>query len=414
MIEFDGQTLQGLIAAVGGGLLVGVERERRKSESQQRDPAGVRSFTLVAFAGAIAALLGSTAFAVAGVGVVGFALVGYLRSEQQDPGLTTEIAMLVAYLLGALSMQSAALAAALFVVLTALLASKPALHRLSKQLLSERELDDALVLAGSVLIVLPLLPDRAIDPWQVLNPRKLWLFAVLVMGLQAGGYVALRAQGPGRGLGLAGFFGGFVSSVATIAAMGRRARERQELHHGALVGALLSNVSTLVQLALLLAAIAPALLAHFALPLAAAALAAAVVAGVVVLRSRDAGGAVADESYGRPFDLRHALMFAAVVGAALLVSGLLREHAGAYGVIAAGAATGLADVHAAAVSIGQLVASDGLDLHDAAVALMIAFAANSVMKCIAAWSSGERRFAWSMTAGVVAINTALFVAVLLS
>lgn len=402
------EQLFGLFAALGGGLLVGIGREREKAQ-QGREAAGVRSFAVVALGGAIAMLLGPVAFAVAGAAVAAMTVASYWHSAEHDPGVVTELALLVSFLLGALAQTQAQLAAALFVALAVVLESKTSLHRFTRQVLSERELADALLLAAAALIVLPLLPDRPVDPWQVLNPRKLWLFVVLVMGINASGYVALRVFGAGRGLALAGLLGGFVSSAATIAGMGHRASSDAHALPGCIGAALLSCIATVVQLALILFAIAPGLLVEFAVPLLAAGITAAAVAAWFVARSGLTANGAAQAQLGRPFALRQALLFAAIVAAALLLSTALRHYFGGSGVLAAAAAAGFADVHAAAVSLAQLSGSGDLPHGEASWALAAAFTTNSLVKCFAA-TTGGKAYARPVIAGVLAINVALVVA----
>lgn len=406
-MAFDRVVLFGLLTALGGGLLVGVDRERRKGDGSDRDAIGLRTCMLVALNAAIATLLGTAALVIAGIGTVAFALLSYRRSRPTDPGLTTEFALIAIYLLGALAMAQASLAAALFVVLAILLASKAFLHRFARNVLSEQDVTDALLLAAAVLIVLPLLPDRTIDPLDALNPRTLWLFAILVMAINAAGYLALRVLGPGRGLAVAGFFGGFVSSTATIAGMAQRARDEPVLSARCSGAALVSNVATVIQLALILLATSPSLLRALAVPLAVTGSVAALVSASVLWRGRDGPQADDSASYGRPFALHHAVLFAVIVAAALFAGALLRRWLGSDGIFVAAAATGLADVHAAAISVGQLVANAGITPREAAFALCFAFATNSAMKCLAALAGG-RVYALSVIAGIIVINAALF------
>ncbi|MBL8298870.1 MAG: MgtC/SapB family protein [Rhodanobacteraceae bacterium] len=403
------EQLFALVAALGGGLLVGIGRERDKTPPD-REAAGVRSFTIVALGGAIAMLLGPVALAVVGAAIAAMTVASYWHSAEHDPGVVTELALLVTFLLGALAQSRTQLAAALFVVLAVVLESKTRLHRFTRQVLSEQELSDALLLAAAALIVLPLLPDRAVDPWQVLNPRKLWLFAVLVMAINALGYIALRVFGAGRGLALAGLLGGFVSSAATIAAMGQRASSDPQALPGCIAAALLSCVATVVQLALILFAIAPGLLVETALPLLAAGLTAAAVAVWFVWRGRDTPNTDAAAQPGRPFALGQALLFVAIVAAALLLSAALRRYFGDGGVLAAAAAAGFADVHAAAVSLGQLAGSSDLPHVQATWALAAAFTTNSLVKCFAA-ATGGAAYARPVVIGVLAITAALVGAV---
>ena len=396
--------LFGLLAALGGGLLVGVQRERHKDEHSPSEPAGVRTLAVVALVGATAAYLGLAMQWLAGGAVTAFALTAYVKRTDHEPGLTTEMALLATYLLGSLAITSAGLSAALFVVLVILLQTKQALHHFTRNVLSERELGDALLLAASVLIVLPLLPDRTFDPYSVLNPRRIWLFAVLVMSINAAGYIALRVFGTRRGLMLAGLLGGFVSSTATIAGMGQRARDTPGIRRACVAAAVLSNVATIVQLALILLVAAPAILRRLGAPLVASGVAAILIGSLFFFRS---GASTSGElPPGRPFNLGQAVLFAFIVAAATLIAAVLRQWMGSGGVILAAAATGFADVHAAAIGVAQVYA--GVDSEEVAYAMAAAFASNSLMKSVAA-STGSREYALPVIGGVAAIG-AIFLA----
>ena len=401
--------LPGLLVALGVGLLVGVERERSKGEGATRRAAGVRTFALIALAGSIGALVGEVGMAVGGAFVALAALASYRHSRSQDPGLTTEVAMLVVFLLGVLAMREVVLAAGIGVTVTILLAAKSRLHRFVSQVLSEEELHDALLLAAAAAIVLPLLPDRAIDPWQVLNLRQLWTLAVVVMAINAAGHVALRLFGVRRGLLLAGFAGGFVSSTATIASLGSRAKQAPALATACANAALLSNVSTVVQLALLTGLLAPDLLRALAVPLIAAGVAIVVFAAAAGWRglrqSADASVAI-----GRPFQARHALVFVAVVASVMLLSALMLQWLGPAALNATLAVSGIADVHAAAVGAARLVAVGRVIAAAAVPAVLAAFATNSASKLVFAFVSGGRRYGLRLLPGIVLMVAAFAIA----
>lgn len=408
-MALDAAVVSGILAALGGGLLVGIERER--SQVGPHTIAGVRTYTLAALIGGIGAMLEPVGLALAGLMIGVLVLVSYQTSRKEDPGLTGELALIAVFLLGALAMRAPQLAAALFVLVALLLASKQALHRFTRQVLSDAELTDLLLLAASVAIVLPLLPDRTMGPLDVLNPRKLWLLVVLVMGINAAGYIALRAFGGNRGMLLAGLIGGFVSSTATIGGMGQRARSMPALRRSAVAAALLSNVATVIQLALILAVLAPPLLRAFAPPLLAAGTAAAAIALAMAWHARsEAGKTLPEFSLARPFELVHALVFGAIVAAALLAAAALGNWIGESGVLAAAAASGIADVHAAAVTVGELAATGAIATREASLALALAFITNSIMKCLAALGSGGGQFARLIFVGVVVIDAALLAA----
>ncbi len=215
-----------LAISLGIGLLIGVERERRKGSGGGRAPAGIRTFAVASLAGGLSLAFGSEVVLVATTVVIGALLaVSYARSRASDPGLTTEIALLTTVLLGALAIREPVLASGIAVVVVILLASRTRLHRFVKRVLTEQELHDLLLLAAAALVVLPLAPDRAVGPLSVINPRTVWRLVVIFMAISGAGYIGLRLLGPGIGLALSGFASGFVSSSATIGAMGARARE---------------------------------------------------------------------------------------------------------------------------------------------------------------------------------------------
>ena len=223
-----------LAVAIGIGLLIGSERERRKGSGAKRGAAGVRTFALAAFAGALSSYLQSEILLVTvAAGSLLLSALAYKRTAVTDPGLTTEFAVLVTVLLGALTMRDPLLAASLGVITTILLASRNFLHSTLKNLLSEQEAHDALVFLATALVILPLAPDHEIGPFGAFNPRKILGLVVLVMAMSSASYIALRAFGSRLGLALAGFVSGFISATATIGAMGQRAKRDPALESAA-------------------------------------------------------------------------------------------------------------------------------------------------------------------------------------
>jgi uncharacterized membrane protein (DUF4010 family) len=390
-----------IATALGIGLLVGIERERAKGTGPGRAPGGVRTFTLAGLAGVAAALGGGIPLAVAALVVLGaYAVAAYVRARDDDPGLTTEVALVVVFLLGVLAADSPRIAAGVGVVVAIVLAARSRLHRLVRDQLSERELADGLLLAAAALVVLPLLPDHPVDPWGAFNPHVVWLLAVLVMAVNAGGYVALRTLGVGRGLPIAGFTAGFVSSTVTHGAMGARAKAQPELLGAAVAGASLSSIATVVQLLLVLAVVNVAMLRALAWPLLLAGAVAAAWGAFNTLQSIRSPGD-AGVAPGRPFELRTALVFTATVSLVMLIAALLAEQlgpaGGAFGIVAAG----LADTHAATASAASLAAGGALPLRVAALAALGAFSLNSVGKLVVAYTTGGPAFGNRVLPGLV-------------
>lgn len=399
------QEFSGFAIALGIGLLVGLEREQRRARGDAHPPAGIRTLAMISLAGAIAQRLGPVAFALAGAFVVLGAVVSYCFTRDEDRGLSTEVAMLLVFLLGALAMLEAGLAAALGVVVAVLLASKSRLHRFAQRVLTRQELHDGLLLAAAAVVVLPLLPDQAPDPWGVLNLHRLWTLVVLVMGINAAGYVALRALGPRAGLAITGLSGGFVSSVATIGSMGSRARLSPLTLPHCVSGALMSNVSTVVQLGILVAALSASLFKVLLLPLCAAG--AVAVLAALAANWRSAQHALPEDAKllpGRAFQPAHALLFAATVAGVLLASAAIQAWLGSGALTAALAVAGFADAHASAASAAQLVASGELTAEHAALPVLAAFTTNSITKLVVAASQGGKEFLLGLLPGIVSMN----------
>lgn len=397
--------LPGLVAALGIGLLVGLERERRR-EDDPNLPAGIRSFALIALAGAAAQLLGPVAIAVSGAFIAVMAAAAFWRSAPEDPGVTTEVAMVVTWLLGVLAGTEPALAAGLGVAVAVILAAKGRMHTFAQRVLTMQELHDILLLAACALIVLPLLPSSAPDPWGALNLRKLGSIVVIVMAINAAGYVALRAFGSRIGLAITGFTGGFVSSTATIGSMGNRAKETPKLRAQCVAAALMSNVATIILLAIIVGALSLPLLRALGPGLAAGCVAAIAVALVASWKSFRHSKDDADAPPGRAFRLSQAVAFALVVGVVLLLSAWLNARYGARVFELGLAAAGLADTHAPAASAAQLVAAQRIDVATATLGVLAAFSANSLAKIVVATIAGGAGFALRLAPGIVAINAA--------
>ena len=387
--------LWGLAAALGSGLLIGLERERRKGRGRDREAAGIRSFTLAALAGGLAQTLQQPLLvALGGLAVLVLVGVAYARSQfvarQRDPGLTTELALVVTYLVGVLCAQAPAAGAAAAVVVAVLLAARERLHRFATRALSEGELHDALLLAALLLVALPLLPAAPVAWLGGLQPRTLGLLVLLILALQAAGHVALRLFGARAGLALSGLFSGFVSSTATVASMGARARAEPARQAACEAGAMLSTAATWVQALLMLTAVSPPLARHIA-PAALAAL--LVAAGSGVWRARGAAAAAAQRAPGGgPLRVREALLVAALLSAVTLAVGAAQRHFGVQGVFASVALSALADAHASVTALGGLHAAGQVALDDAGLAVLLAVSTNALTRSVVAFTAGGAGF----------------------
>ena len=400
-VEVTAATLSGLAAALGVGLLIGVERERRKGEQPLGSAAGVRTHALLALSGALSALIDTRLLLVTSALVGGLAIVSYLRSDSQEPGVTGEVAMVISVLLGGLAMRSPALASGLGVVVAVLLATKRPLHRLTRELISQRELGDLLLLASAALVIWPLLPNRPVDPWGAVNPATVWKYVVLVMAVGAAGHVALRVVGARWGLPLAGFFSGFASSTAATAGFGQRARASPQTLGPATSAALLSNLASLMLFVVVVGAGSPVLLRAVGWGLAAAA-AVLLLSSASGMRPRPSDGAsLPGDPTARAFRLSWALTFGAAIAAVLFVSAWLSDLFGDRGAVVTAGIAALAELHAAAASVTALTATGALSVETGRWGVIGLLLASGVVKSLVAFSSGGARYGLRVSAGLL-------------
>ncbi len=387
--------------ALGIGLLIGLERERSKGEGPDRGPAGIRTFALASLLGAAAIHLGGVLLlAVAIAAGALLTALSYARTRAVDPGLTTEIGLLIVPLLGALAMSDPLLAAGLAVAVTVVFAAKVPLHGLVKGALTDQEVHDGLVFAIATLVIWPLLPDRPLGPFAVVNPHRIWLVVILVLAIGAAGHAALRIFGHRHGLPLVGLAAGFVSSTAAIGAMGDRAARDPALLRPAVAGAAFSTAATFVQMGVLLATVSPEVLAGLGPALVAGGVVAALYAGVFARPGLSSAEPAASQA-GRAFSVVAALGLAALVAGLSIGTAALKHWLGTAGMIAGATVAGVVDAHAAGVSVASLVSSSALSAREAVVPILAAMTTNACAKIAMAIGVGSRAFAHRLVPGIV-------------
>jgi uncharacterized membrane protein (DUF4010 family) len=392
-----------LAISLAVGMLIGAERERSRLGQTAGTFAGLRTFGLVSLLGGLFAESGEPWLLAVGAGVVGLTSVSayVVHRTPADPGVTSEIALVVAYALGALSLTRPVLAAATSVVVTVLLAAREPMHKLLRETLTQRELRDALIFLLFALVVLPIAPDVHIGPYGALHPPSVARLIVVLMAVSGAGYVAQRLLGPRYGAVVAGFAGGFISSSATIGAFSLQAKAQPDTWRSAVSGALASNVATLVQFALIIVAVDPGSALRFAPCLGLGTASAVALTLLVALLA--AKGPATPLQPGRAFGLWAALGFAAMVCGISIASAALHAYAGRSGIIAISLVAGLVDAHSTAGSVAALHQSAAIDTGTAQFALLASLSANSLTKVAFAFSGRQLKFGLSVTLGVLLV-----------
>ena len=383
----DVELFQRLGVALAIGLLLGLERGwHGRDEPEGGRIAGLRTFALAGLLGGVAGWLSS----LAGAAVLAFAFLGlsgllalsyWVRlKEDDDLGLTTEVALLLTFGLGAASvLGDLAPAAAVAVVAALLLSMKQRLHRWLARI-ERLELEALIKLALISVVMLPLLPDQGYGPGGALNPYEIWRAVVIVAGLSFLGYGAIRLGGADLGVLLTGFFGGLASSTSTTVALARLARAQSGLAPVAASGAVIAGSVTFLRVLVLAAIFQPSLIAPLAVPM--GLMAASGLGGAALMRVFDRGKREGDTDFDNvdnPLSLGVALSFGAILTVVLLVLHYLEAWLGTAGVYAAAALSGVTDVDAITISVARLSGGD-VTTAGAATAIFIAAAVNTIVK----------------------------------
>ena len=235
-----------LLLSIALGALTGIEREKHgKGELVE----GLRTFMLISFLATLSAyfaevfntfLIVIVAFVFAGL----LTLLGYIsKSRKKHVGLTTEVAFLVTFIIGLIVYYDSypyilSISSGLFLAL--ILASKGRMHHFAKHR-KEKEIWDAIIFAIITFVILPILPNRTIDPFNSFNPFLVWLSIVLVLTISFVGYIAMKIFGVRKGSALTGILGGFASSTAVAVAMSEETKKYPKIFNSAALAIALAS-----------------------------------------------------------------------------------------------------------------------------------------------------------------------------
>ncbi|MEX6505374.1 MgtC/SapB family protein [Jiella sp. M17.18] len=384
-----------LAVSLSIGLLVGLERgwQTREEEPHLR-AAGLRTFALTGLLGGICGTVATALSAPLVIGLdflafaVAFTTFHALEARAtRNFSATSVVAGLLTFLLGTYAIIGAIpIAAAGAVAMTLLLALREPLHRWV-QALSWSEIRAVLTLLAMTFLLLPILPDRAIDPWGALNPTRIWMLTIFIAALSFGGYVAIRAFGDRLGVVIAAVAGAMASSTATTLTLARLGRDRP--HSAGLIsaGILVAGVVMAVRVAIVVGVIDRGLLFSIAPEL--AVLSVVLVAFAVVLLFRNRAAEKTELQLSNPLQLGAALKMGGFIALILVASVLMRQVLGNAGVLALAAVSGLADVDAISISMAEMASRSG-SYGIAGQAILIAVGVNTAVKAAMALWIGRR------------------------
>ena len=380
-------TLLRLVLALALGLLVGLQRERAASRV-----AGVRTFALITLLGAVAGLTAPVlgpwlvpAGALALAAMLVMANIANLRKDP-DPGMTTEVTVLLMYAIGAyLVVGHVAAAVAVSGAAVLLLHFKQPMHQ-AVRAMGGADMTAIMQFALVAFVVLPILPDRVYGPYDVLNPRQIWWMVVFIVSINLAGYVAAKLLGTRSGALVGGVLGGLVSSTATTFSYARRSRATsataKEAPAQAGLAALVIVVASTVSFARVLveiAVVAPSQLAAMAAPLGTMMACMLVLSAAAWLLGRGDTSPSLPE-HGNPAELKPALVFGALYALVILAVAFAKSQFGAAGLYPVAVISGMTDMDAITLSTSNLAAQGQLEAQTAWRLILLAALANIVFK----------------------------------
>jgi len=378
------------------GLLLGFEREQSAPERSSTDGSlgGARTYPLFSLCGAVAALVSQSAgvsvLVAVLLGVLAVVVVQYAADVKRERrGLTSEAALLLGFLLGAFAVtpvpgltvrERAMVALSVAIVATLLLSAKS----WTKSFASKVSKDDLFATLKFLLVsvvVLPLLPDENLGPYDALNPFHVGLMAVLIAGISFVGYVAVRLLGPDRGIGVTGLVGGLVSSTAVTLSMADRAKRNPELSAVCLESTVLASTVMAGRVLLAVGVASPSILRALAWPLGGMLLVGAALSVGAWLRGRASGPVVSEGVVvTNPFELSSALKFAGIFGLVLVLAKVATVNFGTGATYLAALLAGATDVDAITLSMARLAQSGEVLVPVASTAILLGVASNTCVK----------------------------------
>jgi uncharacterized membrane protein (DUF4010 family) len=384
------ETVQALFVALLIGFVIGLQRTMRSyyqnGTFSSQEAAGSRTFALISLGGYLSALLAQKLpwlAALLSAGIILLILLSYLLKVQQfhKHGMTTQVAALITLALGimvALGWQDEAVF--IGVAMVVILELKPYLQRIETHI-DPAEIRATVLLLAMTFLVLPILPDRMVGPYDLINPYKTWLMAVIIAAISYIGYIAIRILGNKRGVMLTGLFGGLISSTAVTITLSKLATWKKMIENNLAAG--IAIACTIMYLRVLFEAslISQELAKTLALPFLLAAVGGLVIVYIFYRHASSQSVDITQSILGKnPLQLSEAIKFALLFGMIYGVITVVKSHFGTLGVYAVAALSGLGDVDAITLSLSELASEHHLPLTAAAYGIIIASVSNSLVK----------------------------------
>jgi len=404
----DYMVLKSLLTAIVLGFAIGLQRTMQQIYSSKKggdtiSVAGSRTFALIALLGFLSGWLAKSVpdiVLLSASAVVLLLLISYYikSTRYKKMGMTTQIAAIVTYLLGLMiAFHLEQYAIFVGVLMIVLLDIKPRLRRIEKNI-SPTDLNATILLLAMTFLILPMLPDRMIGPYQLFNPYKTWLMAVIIAAISFVGYIAIKILGNKRGVLLTGLFGGLISSTAVSISLSEMSVSQKSFLNNFAAG--IAMASTLMYLRVLLEAFVIHIEVARELFFPYLAASASGLIYVFILYRRSHTGVIDMQKSGlskNPLQLSEAIKFGLLFGIIYGAITLVQDHYGEIGVYIISLLSGITDVDAITLSLSELSADRKLSIAASSIGIVIASVTNSLVKLGIVYWIGGRALGWRLT-----------------
>lgn len=385
--------IQNSVLSLVLGFLIGLQREMHTIYANKtQDFGGARTFSMIALFGYLSAWISAYSpyfFLIASV-VMGLLLIAaYIVNSVSiaEKGATTEFAALVTFVLGGMLNFSLPVFSVFITIIVLFVLNIKDTVKEYQRTITKKDLSAAILFMIMTFVILPILPDRAIDPMGLINLYRIWIMVVLVAGISFFGYIAIRVLGSAHGIGAAGLFGGLVSSTAVAMSMARRVHENEFLTKNLALGITLASSMMLIRAGIEMWVINPSLTHTFMIPIVVGTLCGYSYIAMLYFTSKREE-IPQNIEFKNPFDLKEALVMGLVFGATLALISLSNRYIGDMGVYTVALVSGIADVDAIILSLSSL-AKSGLNPMTAHYAILIAIVSNTFAKAALVFFFGK-------------------------
>ncbi len=374
------------------GLLIGIEREHIIQKEEKVMAAGIRTFTLITLLGTLSSHI-STYFSwflpLMLLGVILLNLMSYFQTSKESIGLTSEIAILVAFLVGSLVYYGEEkIAIAFTVIMVTLLSLRKISHKFVKKI-KYSELLDTLKFGIIALVILPFLPNQNFGPFNFFNPKEVWLMIVFVSGVSYVGYILTKIFDSDKGLKLSGITGGLVSSTAVTSAMSTRSKKNKKNQKSFAFATVTAFSVMFIRLMILIFFANKSFFFRLLIPFSSMFLS-GLIGSFIFLRKKE--DIETDVDLKSPFSLGPALKFGIIFSLVLFISSVSEIYFGDTGLYLTSILSGLAGNTAITLSVSTMV-GQSISSQVGIISVFLALLSNTVFKFMTAYMTGDKYYA---------------------